>query len=194
MHVSAHSRPIRFDPAPGSVLTAAPSSITGWFTSDIRRDANWSFIHVTDAQGNRVDTGDSTLSSDRRQMTANLKSGLTDGRYVVTWRTFDDADGAVFGDCFTLYVGQAAADAAVTDKTRLDAGSSCERIDVETGGSTPTPAMVATATAPPVEGDGTNAEESDSDGGGVPVWGLVVGVVAGVVVGGAGGRILGAKK
>ena len=59
--VFAHSRPLRFDPAPGAVLQAAPASITGYFTSDIRRDPNWSFIHVEDAQGQRVDTGDTCL-------------------------------------------------------------------------------------------------------------------------------------
>src|SRR3954469_3349256 len=81
--VFAHSRPLRFDPAPGAVLQAAPASITGYFTSDIRRDPNWSFIHVEDAQGQRVDTGDSALSTDRLQMTATLKPGLAPGAYLV---------------------------------------------------------------------------------------------------------------
>ncbi len=45
--VAAHSRPVRFDPAPGAVLDAAPAAITGWFTSDIRR-AEESFIEVLD--------------------------------------------------------------------------------------------------------------------------------------------------
>ena len=46
---------VRFEPAPGAVLQAAPASVTGYFTSDIRRDPNWSFIQVTDAQGQRVE-------------------------------------------------------------------------------------------------------------------------------------------
>src|SRR4051794_35631963 len=87
---SAHSRPIRFDPAPGSVQATAPSKITGWFNTAIRSDSNWSFIQVTDEQGNRVDNNDVTLSSDRLQMSVTLKSGLGNGRYLVTWRTFDD--------------------------------------------------------------------------------------------------------
>src|ERR687898_930942 len=62
-HVSAHSRPLRFDPAPGAVLQAAPASVTGYFTSDIPRDPNWSFIQVTDAQAQRVDTGETALNS-----------------------------------------------------------------------------------------------------------------------------------
>src|SRR6478672_11917876 len=88
--VFAHSRPLRFDPAPGAVLQAAPASITGWFGSDIRRDPNWSFLQVTDAQGQRVDMGETALSSDRLQMKATLKSGLGPGAYMVSWRTWDD--------------------------------------------------------------------------------------------------------
>jgi len=72
----AHSRPVRFDPAPGAVLQAGPAQVDGWFNSAIRRDPNWSFIRVTDVQGKRVDSGDATLSSDRLQMSQNLKSGL----------------------------------------------------------------------------------------------------------------------
>jgi methionine-rich copper-binding protein CopC len=191
--VSAHSRPVRFDPAPGAVLTSAPSKVDGWFTSDIRRDPNWSYIHVTDDKGNRVDTGDTALSSDRRQQTATLKSGLGNGMYIVEWRTFDDEDGAVFGDCYTFFVGQAAADAAVSNQTRLDNGSDCQRIDLEGGGATPTAAEVATATAPQVEG-AEGAGTSSGGGNDVPVWGLVVGIIAGVVVGGVGGRFIGAKR
>ena len=190
---SAHSRPIRFDPAPGAVLTAAPGEINGWYTDDIRLDPNWSYIHVTDSQGNRVDTGDTKLSSDRRQETVALKSGLGDGMYTVEWRTFDDTDGAVFGDCYNFFVGQAAADAAAKSGTTLFGGAKCNAIDLETGGGTPTPDMVATATAPAPEG-GDTASTSSSGSSGVPVWALVVGIIAGVAVGGVGGRFVGSKS
>ena len=109
---SAHSRPIRFDPAPGAVLTAAPAQVTGWFTSDLRRDPNWNFLRVLGPGGQRVDTGEPILSADRLSMTVNLQPGLGPGRYLVTWRTWDDADGEIFGDCFTFFVGQEAADTA----------------------------------------------------------------------------------
>jgi methionine-rich copper-binding protein CopC len=191
---SAHSRPIRFDTPPGAVLPAAPAQLTGWFTSEIRRDPNWSFIRVADAQGARVDAGDSNFSADRRQMSVSLKSGLGPGTYVVTWRTYDDGDGAIFGDCYTFFVGQAAADAAITNKFRLDAGSKCDRIDYEAKAGTPTPAQVATATAPKVESEQDMASSDDGDGGEVPVWGLVLGIVLGVVVGGVGGRFLASRS
>ena len=46
-----------------------------------------------DSDGNDVTTGDVDLSTDRRQMTATLQSGLGAGRYIVYWSTFDDVDG-----------------------------------------------------------------------------------------------------
>ncbi len=193
--VSAHSKPIRFDPAPGAVLTSAPTEVNGWFSDDIRLDPNWSYLHVTDAQGNRVDTGDTKLSTDRRQETVALKSGLGDGMYTVEWRTFDDGDGAVFGDCYTFFVGQAAADAAVKNQTLLFGGDKCGTIDLETGGATPTADMVATATAPAVEGAAdAGSGSSSSSSSGIPVWGLIVGIIGGVAVGGVGGRFVGGKS
>jgi methionine-rich copper-binding protein CopC len=190
--VFAHSRPIRFDPAPGAVLQSAPAQVTGWFTADIRRDPNWSFIQVTDAQGNRVDAGEVQLSANRRQMSVALKSGLGPGRYLVTWRTYDDGDGAIFGDCYAFFVGQAAADAAIAANARLDGGGACQRIDVSAKNGTPVPGVTATA-APEAAHDDTEATGGAGNGGGsdVPIWGLIVGIAGGLVVGAVGGRVLG---
>lgn len=121
---SAHSRPVRFDPSPGQVLTTAPSSVTGWFTSDIRR-ADESFIQVLDHSGARLDSGDIQLSSDRRQMSVSLKAGVGEGKYLVYWSTFDDADGEVFSGCYTFFVGKAAADQAIANGEALDGGGDC---------------------------------------------------------------------
>jgi methionine-rich copper-binding protein CopC len=165
----AHSRPVRFDPAPGSVLTTAPSNITGWFTSDIR-SAEESFIQVLDADGANVATGDIQLSTDRRQMSVALQSGVGDGRYVVYWSTFDDADGEVFSGCYAFFVGQAAADDAVANGQALDAAADCPsmgeaddgemadnaaslQIDVSVSGSSATVTMSPTNfTARPPDG------------------------------------------
>ena len=125
--VNAHSRPVRFDPAPGAVLDAAPGEVTGWFTSDIRR-TDESFIRVLDADGAEVQEGDVQLSTDRRQMSTALQADLGEGRYLVYWSTFDDADGEVFGGCHVFYVGQAAADAAVADGLALDGGADCPAV------------------------------------------------------------------
>ncbi len=194
--VFAHSRPVRLDPAPGAVLAAAPAQVQGWFTVPIRRDANWSFIQVTDAQGARVDTGEVQLSADRLQMSIALKAGLGAGRYLVTWRTFDDGDGAIFGDCYAFFVGQAAADAAIAAKTRLDGGGACARIDVSARNGTPVPGVTPTAAAgtAPADDHDEDAQASSDDGddsGEIPIWGLVLGVAGGLAVGLVGGRVVG---
>ncbi len=120
----AHSRPVRFDPAPGAVLNVAPSNVTGWFTSDIRR-AQESFIQVLDENGTNVATGDTQLSTDRRQMSVALQSGVSEGRYIVYWSSLDDGDGDAFSGCYAFFVGQAAADDAVANGQALDAGADC---------------------------------------------------------------------
>jgi methionine-rich copper-binding protein CopC len=191
--VFGHSRPIRFDPAPGAVLSTAPAQVTGWFTSDLRRDPNWTFIKVSDTQGNQVETGVTVLSDDRRQMTASLRAGLTPGRYTVTWRTYDDGDGAIFGDCYTFFVGQEAANAAIVDKTRLDAGSACQRIDVEARDGTPVPGQTPTASGEGHDGSEEHVEGADG-GGGVETWVLMLGVAGGFAVGLVGGRLIGGRS
>ncbi len=126
--VEAHSRPVRFDPAPGAVLEAAPASITGWFTSDIRR-TDESFIKILDEGGVHITTGEVQLSNDRRQMSVTLPASLGEGRYVVHWSTFDDADGEVLRECYAFFVGQAAADEAVEHGESLDAAANCPAAD-----------------------------------------------------------------
>jgi methionine-rich copper-binding protein CopC len=187
--VEAHSRPLRFDPAPGAVLTAPPTTVQGWFTSTIRRDPNWSFLRVTNAQGQRVDTGETNLSSDRLQMSVNLTPNLAPGRYMVTWRTFDDGDGEIFGDCYIFFVGQEAADQALRDRIRLDGGSACERIEFSANAGTPTPQQVQ-AQNQAGGGSGGMDDHGEAGDGGVPVWVLALGIVGGAIMGGLGGRYL----
>jgi methionine-rich copper-binding protein CopC len=195
---SAHSRPIRFDPAPGTILNAAPAQVMGWFTQPLRRDPNWNFLQVTDAQGARVDTGEAVLSADRKQMTVSLRPGLGEGRYLVTWRTWDDNDGRIFGDCYAFFIGQAAADASISGNTRLDGGGTCGRIDISGTNGTPVAGGTPQATATPEDhadegptSSETPEESSSDDSDGVPAWALAAGVIGGIVVGGVGGRVFG---
>ena len=41
-----HASPERFDLGPGAVLDAAPARVHGWFTQDIRRQEDESFLRV----------------------------------------------------------------------------------------------------------------------------------------------------
>ena len=197
--VSAHNRPVFFDPAPAAVLEDAPTEVTAWFTGPLRRDPNWTYLRVTDAEGNRVDTDEITLSEDRQQMTVGLEAGLEPGSYMVTWRSWDDEDGFILGDCYRFYVGQEAAEAAIADGTRLFGGQGCETIGVSAREGTPSPEQLTPTPAPDPDAPATGAggeqrsgsEDDDSDG--VPVWTLAVGVIGGLVLGGVGGRLMGTR-
>jgi methionine-rich copper-binding protein CopC len=191
--VSAHSRPIRFDPPAGAVLNTAPERISGWFTSELRNDPNWNYLQVKNESGARVDNGQLSLSPDRHQMSVGLNAGLGPGRYIVQWRTFDDADGEIFGDCYVFYVGQEAADKAIADKFRLDAGSSCQRIEFNARNGTPT----ANATLTPGTTDtlpDDDHDEGGDDGSGVPFWAVIAGAGVGMALGLVGGRLLTGTK
>ena len=198
--VSAHNHPVLFDPAPAAVLEEAPAEVTAWFAGPVRRDSNWTYLRVFDADGNRVDTDEVTISEDRRQMSVGLQPDLPPGGYMVTWRNWDDEDGFILGDCYKFYVGQEAADAALADGVRLFGGAACEGIGVSAREGTPTPAQL-TPTPPPdpdAPAGGTGAtsspdDDNDDGDGGVPIWSLAAGVIAGAVVGGAGVRLLGPR-
>ena len=102
-------------------------------------------------------------------------------------------DGEIFGDCYVFYIGQQAADQAVTDKFRLDAGSSCQRIEVSAKTGTPVPGAT-----PAAAGEDHDADEGGSgsgdDSGGIPIWGLIAGIGVGMAVGLVGGRVLTGSK
>jgi methionine-rich copper-binding protein CopC len=177
--VQAHSRPVRFDPAPGIVLGTAPASVQGWFSSEIRR-ADTSFLQVLDGQGRRVEQGETQLAMDRRQMSVALSPGLPEGRYIVHWSALDDVDGHALAGCYVFFVGQAAAEASVRGGEPLDGGSRC-------------PATIEAETPEPGEHDEAASSENNTGGDGVPVWTVVLGAIVGVVVGGVGGRLLSAR-
>jgi methionine-rich copper-binding protein CopC len=194
--VSAHNRPVLFDPAPAAVLDQAPSEVTAWFAGPLRRDANWTYLRVVDADGNRVDTEELTFSEDRRQMTVGLNADLAPGSYMVTWRSWDDDDGFILGDCYRFYVGQEAAEAAIADGTRLFGGEGCETIGVSGREGTPTPEQLTPTPEPdpdaPAAGNGATEPSEDGDDG-VPIWVLALGVIGGLVVGGFGMKLAGTR-
>jgi hypothetical protein len=160
--------------------------VTGWFTGALRRDPNWSFLRVTNADGARVDVGEPILSQDRLQMTVNLQPNLPPGRYTVAWHAWDDADGHILGDCFVFFVGQAAADQAVADRVRLDGGRDCVRTDIAARDGTPVPGVTPTAVGSHDAAD----DHEDAASEGVAVWVLMLGVAGGLFIGLIGGRLL----
>ena len=71
-------------PAVGSTVHAAPREVRLWFSEPL--ESAFSKLHVLDASGKSVDTGDGHVDpGDRTILTATL-AGLPPGTYRVVWR------------------------------------------------------------------------------------------------------------
>lgn len=78
---SAHAFLDHAEPRVGNRVATAPREVTLWFTQKL--EPAFSTITVTNAAGERVDTGKTRVSGS--QMSVSLRPGGT-GTYHVTWR------------------------------------------------------------------------------------------------------------
>src|SRR5260370_38472527 len=83
---SAHSFLDRAEPRVGNKVATAPREVTLWFTQKL--EPAFSAITVTNAAGQRVDTGKTRVSGS--QMSISLRPGGT-GTYHVTWHVLSGA-------------------------------------------------------------------------------------------------------
>ena len=97
---SAHAMLDHAEPRVGNKVATAPREVTLWFTQKL--EAAFSTITVTNAAGQRVDTGKARVSGN--QMSVSLRSGGT-GTYHVTWRILS-VDAHKTEGSFTFQVGQ----------------------------------------------------------------------------------------
>ncbi len=72
----------RSEPAKDAVVGEAPKAVKLWFSGRIEPD--FSQITVTAADGTQVDKGDSSASSNRRELSVTLDD-LGPGKYQVNW-------------------------------------------------------------------------------------------------------------
>jgi copper resistance protein C len=78
-----HAFPHHSEPKVGAILPVAPSRIRIWFDGAL--EPAFSRLHVQDATGQRVDTGDGHVdSADATLLEVNLRP-LAPGPYRVTW-------------------------------------------------------------------------------------------------------------
>src|SRR5229473_3820280 len=77
---TAHALLDRAEPRVGNTVAIAPREVTLWFTQKL--EAAFSTIAVTNAAGQRVDTGKTRVSG--TQMSVSLRAGGS-GTYRVTW-------------------------------------------------------------------------------------------------------------
>jgi len=97
---TAHALLDRAEPRVGNTVAAAPREVMLWFTQKL--EAAFSSITVTNAAGQRVDTGKPRVSGN--QMGVSLRSGGA-GTYHVTWRVLS-VDAHATDGSFTFQVGQ----------------------------------------------------------------------------------------
>ncbi len=96
---SAHALLDRAEPRVGNTVATAPREVTLWFTQKL--EPAFSTITVTNAAGQRVDTGKTRVSGN--QMAISLRAGGA-GTYRVTWRVLS-VDTHTSDGNFTFQVG-----------------------------------------------------------------------------------------
>jgi methionine-rich copper-binding protein CopC len=98
--VSAHAFLDHAEPRVGNKVASPPREVTLWFTQKL--EAAFSSVTVTNAAGERVDTGKPRISGN--QMSISLRPGGA-GTYHVTWQVLSVDTHRTDGN-FTFLVGQ----------------------------------------------------------------------------------------
>jgi methionine-rich copper-binding protein CopC len=96
----AHAFLDHADPRVGNKVATPPHEVTLWFTQKL--EPAFSSVTVTNAAGQRVDTGKARVSG--TQMSVSLRPGGT-GTYHVNWRVLSVDTHTTNGN-FTFQVGQ----------------------------------------------------------------------------------------
>ena len=99
----AHANLVEASPAPNSTLDAAPTQVIIWFTEPI--EPRLSEIRVLDAQGARVDDGNSRFDpNDPTVMSVGMEP-VPDGTYTVAWKNVSTVDGHRVRGSYLFSVG-----------------------------------------------------------------------------------------
>ena len=96
---TAHAFLDHAEPRVGNMVATTPREVTLWFTQKL--EPAFSNVTVTNAAGQRVDTGKPRVSGD--QMSVSLRPGGT-GTYHVTWHVLSVDTHRTDGN-FTFQVG-----------------------------------------------------------------------------------------
>ena len=96
----AHAMLERAEPRVGNKVASPPSQVTLWFTQKL--ETAFSAITVTNAAGERLDTGKTRVSGN--QMSVSIRAGGA-GAYRVNWRVLSVDTHRTDGS-FTFQVGQ----------------------------------------------------------------------------------------
>jgi methionine-rich copper-binding protein CopC len=101
----AHADYERSDPAAGSVVPKAPDEVHIWFTQELFRREGENSIEVLGPDGEDAHAGGAVIDDDdRAHMWVELKAGLSEGDYLVRWRSLSADDGDTEEGEFTFTV------------------------------------------------------------------------------------------
>ena len=106
----AHANLVESDPAVNSVLPDSPDRVTIRFTEPL--EAALSEIRVLDAQGRRVDSGDSAVDPNDPHLMSVSVEPLENGTYTVAWKNVSTVDGHRVRGAFVFSVGEPISPAA----------------------------------------------------------------------------------
>jgi copper transport protein len=99
---AAHANLLRAVPAPNAVLEQPPAQVTLWFSERIA--PAFSALQVLDAQGQRVDHGDTAADQEATTVTVTLPP-VPHGLYTVAWKNVSMVDGHRVRGAFVFAVG-----------------------------------------------------------------------------------------
>ena len=159
-------------PAEDEVVPESPETVDVFFSQEMRRSGGLPEAFIVNEAGDTISTGSELNDDDRKHIVITLAPALPNGRYTVIWHTLSDEDGEEANGAFHFYVGEGPSG---DGDTPAPTGTS------DPGEVTATPA----ATEPP----STNGESDGDDG--IPIWGLIAGILAAAVVAGGAGLMIG---
>jgi methionine-rich copper-binding protein CopC len=166
VRVSAHAAYDHSTPGDGEVVATEPAKLDVYFKENMTRANGLPTLIVVNDSGDKVDAGSVLDDNDRTHISDALSPSLPNGRYTVIWHNVSADDGEEAQGSFHFYIG-----GAVTPIPTVAPGS-----------ATPVRSVPAVTPAP--------SSSSSSD---IPIWGLIAGIVGGVVVGGGGGLLFGRR-
>ena len=85
---SAHPRVTSAGPAPGSVVSSSPKTISIQFNEGIV--ASFSGIELTNGKGEKQSVGAAASPTDKKQLVIPVTSDLAPGKYTVAWHVVGD--------------------------------------------------------------------------------------------------------
>lgn len=171
----AHASYESSTPGDGEVVAEPPDTVEVFFSQEMRRTDEFPDVFIVNEAGDTVSTETTLSDEDRTLVTIDMPPALPEGRYTVIWHTLSSEDGEEASGAFHYYVGEGPSNGAGDGN---DDGT-----PPPDGEETPAP------TQPPETSADSNGEDGGDDG--VPVWGLILGIIGAAVVAGGAGIVVG---